>query len=944
MQFLADSPHSLFFNERKPSKLEEEQENGFSLLDYPWENDANSGGDAGDFIGVPTPIIAGNYNGTINDDVEDKDYYSFQAEKGTIINITMIAWNSTRNFDLTLFASGGSELASDHRDAGVQEKIIYSTVSTANYTFLIAPGVIGHKGNYTFTLTLAKQNDFGTNNDGGNNINTPLRINSGGEGNGLLVDGSDDNDFYIINLEQGDVLDFQMVSVNTTNIDLFLYDNLGTELKRTDKLVGFNESINYAISETDDYILGIQLVDIIDESIIIPYNLSIQIVSQDDGNSNTDAGNTAEDAFFIIPLSSSVFQGKLYANGDTKDFYTFTTRNPAIIYINLFLDASVNFDLVMFDFSKREIYASRNTLQGAQESISGEYLDNGTYYILVEYIDPLEGESGTYSLNVGLIPEVIQTTDPPVDIERIILLIISSVIVPISILIIIILVLYLFTDIRVPWISNRLDRYFSKEGKAESIRSLKYALRVRDENINDLRDELIEKDSKRAKDLETIHRLEEDIKSKEKVLTTLREENTDLKTRLANLEEVNEDLANIIDSTIRRQLSKTSKSTQKAKTSEITSLLWLSEERLVNYINSIPLLNERYILSKDKNYILTKDYAREIVRQAYWKRIGAMHLKKIKQVKVQNLADDTRINVKTVKEILRELVERKEIPAPIHMDRDSLLLSISEELMAELSELAQNTPVISLEEVSESYDTTFESAKVIFEKIAEEGYVEGEFITKDKFVVLDLLSQKIISEASIKINEFANENKLENEIEEFRILLEKLKQQEKIEGIYLTKNIFLSLTNLSKQLKNLIQKSAEDIKRDETRRMVFDRGSVVESIIKKQLMLDIHEVDDVDKLPRYQNIIESKELGKIIRAAEKLKISLPATVELKTLNRFWAQKIKHTKPGELLYIPSENEAEEFLFDANKILNRFLAQKIPTKWKTQIADYLLGNKK
>ena len=105
-------------------------------------------------------------------------------------------------------------------------------------------------------------------------------------------------------------------------------------------------------------------------------------------------------------------------------------------------------------------------------------------------------------------------------------------------------------------------------------------------------------------------------------------------------------------------------------------------------------------------------------------------------------------------------------------------------------------------------------------------------------------------------------------------------------------------------------------------------------------MLDIHEIDNSSKIPQYHDAIESRELGRILRAADDAKISLPSYVELKSLNRFWAQKIKHTRPGELPYIPTEEEAKEFLFEANKALNKLNAQKIPAKWKETIAKKLL----
>jgi len=296
-----------------------------------------------------------------------------------------------------------------------------------------------------------------------------------------------------------------------------------------------------------------------------------------------------------------------------------------------------------------------------------------------------------------------------------------------------------------------------------------------------------------------------------------------------------------------------------------------------------------------------------------------------------------------LKEILRELVERKEIPAPIHMDKTSLLLSVSDELIAELSDIAQTMPIIHLKEISKSYDTTVNSAKVIFEKIAEEGYTKGEFIDESTFIVYALFANKIIHDGSVKISTIAQENNLDGLEEEIKIIIEKLIQAGNFEGHFLTDDMFLCFTNLTDQLKQLMASNIEDLSKGDTRRVVFDTGSVVESVLKERLILDIHETEDIDVLPKYQDVIGSKELGRILRAAEDVKITLPSNIELKSLNRYWAQKIKHTKPGELPYIPTHDESKEFLFEANKALNRLLSQTIPPKWKKLIATKLLGEK-
>ncbi|MHA1739012.1 MAG: PPC domain-containing protein [Candidatus Heimdallarchaeota archaeon] len=905
----------------------------------PDDDDAGTGDDAGDSFAFATPITEGQYNGTLT--VADNDYYRFSVGIGVIINITMSAHNLTMNFDVTLYAQDSTYIKHNPKEAGFQESILWSAGYSGNYSMLINSAVSDY-GNYSFGINLIPQNDFGTGNDAGNDITSPITIFEGSS-NGTMVRGSDEWDFYDISLDNGEIINIDLEWINPINIDLSLHDIDGSLLYSSTKLIGFNESIYAGVSVSGDYKIAITINEVTVVEEIIPYNLTVLVSQQNDGNSGTDAGNRPEDAFQITPLRDSIFNGKLILNGDKNDYYTFTKDEPTLIYMELVVPDTVNFDLYIYDNDRIEIYSSQQDQYGAKETIWAKSLQNGTYYINVEFVegDVIEAD---YVLNIGLIADnPVTTTDAP-NLTELIPLIVAAVLIPIFIIVVIILVLYIFTDVKIPWLSKKLDDYFGRRGKSKSAKDLRYALRVRDNTISSLREDLIEKDAKRAKDLETVHRLEEDQKANTTVIDKIRVENSELKTHLNNLEAVNNDLANIIDSTIRRQLSKSSKPALKAKITSITSLLWLSEERLAKYIESVPLLNERYIMDKNKNFILTREFARELVRQSYWKRVGAMHLKKIKQVKVSALAEDTNIDIPTVKEILRELVERKEIPAPIHMDRVSLLLSISEELISELSDITQNTPIISLKDISKSFDTTVESAKVIFKKIAEEGYAQGEFINEDTFVVYNLLRDLIIKNGSTDIIKLTKRYNLIGAEEDIKILIEKMIQANDIEGKFITDNLFLAFNNLNSTLKHLVNSSIDDINKGDTRKMVFDVGSVVESIVKERLMPDIHEVSDTDKIPQYQDAIESRELGRIVRAADDAKITMPAHIELKSLNRFWASKIKHTKPGELPYIPSDDEAKEFLFEANKALNVLTSQKISSQWKEAIASKLLREKK
>ena len=122
-------------------------------------------------------------------------------------------------------------------------------------------------------------------------------------------------------------------------------------------------------------------------------------------------------------------------------------------------------------------------------------LEEGVYFLLVEYIEG-EVSEADYVLHVGLFKVENGTTPITTDdgnrwLE--IFNILTYIILGVLFIIIIILSLHLFTSVRIPWLSNQFDKYLRKGGKGETVRSLKYALRVRDDNIERFREEMIEK-------------------------------------------------------------------------------------------------------------------------------------------------------------------------------------------------------------------------------------------------------------------------------------------------------------------------------------------------------------------------------------------------------------------------------------------------------------------
>ena len=60
-------------------------------------------------------------------------------------------------------------------------------------------------------------------------------------------------------------------------------------------------------------------------------------------------------------------------------------------------------DLIIYNEEKSEILYSKEGLNGANETILGEYLENGTYFIAVTYEELGLTIDGEYLLRIGIL-------------------------------------------------------------------------------------------------------------------------------------------------------------------------------------------------------------------------------------------------------------------------------------------------------------------------------------------------------------------------------------------------------------------------------------------------------------------------------------------------------------------------------------------------------------
>jgi len=118
-----------------------------------FQNDAGSGGDAGNSFSSALSISPGSYSGYV-DSGDTQDYYMFYASRDNIINITMTP-PSNADFDLKLYGPDGYLKNSSTLGTGATERILHTATMSGNwrieiYQYLPSSG----SGIYTFSVNL----------------------------------------------------------------------------------------------------------------------------------------------------------------------------------------------------------------------------------------------------------------------------------------------------------------------------------------------------------------------------------------------------------------------------------------------------------------------------------------------------------------------------------------------------------------------------------------------------------------------------------------------------------------------------------------------------------------------------------------------------------------------------------------------------------------------
>ncbi len=208
------------------------------------QNDANSGGDAGDDFTTSLALQSNNstYYGWISDSADTNDIYGLQIPSGYAIEASLAWNNSANNFDLGLYDDSQSMIDSSTSDN--PETVASGSTNVSNSTVYIlvqsSSGWWGNggEGDYTLNITLLNQsqvpglnqNDAYTGGDAGDSYSnaTPLVNVTTGQSlwPGYVDSGSDDYDYYqvYVPVDHGITAELSPGYGQSNWLALFLYD------------------------------------------------------------------------------------------------------------------------------------------------------------------------------------------------------------------------------------------------------------------------------------------------------------------------------------------------------------------------------------------------------------------------------------------------------------------------------------------------------------------------------------------------------------------------------------------------------------------------------------------------------------------------------------------------------------------------------------------------
>ncbi|MCK4392452.1 hypothetical protein KAX17_06065 [Candidatus Bipolaricaulota bacterium] len=318
------------------------------------QDDAGSGQDASSSQWGALPLWDGPYKSNVQTATftgflgsgDGTDWYRFDLQRGATISVHL-AVPDTANFDVHLIPREGC-VQSIYGGMGQDEDIAPYTVGSAGTCYIWVDSCDG-EGHYNLILHIENQNDAGSGQDAGDRKRSAFPLGLGTSNvqtdtfTGFLG-GDDTEDWYKIDLEQGQILSIDFTVPETGTLCLDLYGgSIFVAYHHSQCVAGQTNTIQYASGEDRETcyiaVTGISGGD---------YELNINVKNQDDAGSGQDAGSGADKAYLLDLGTSNVQTATFNAflgGDDGADWYKIDLEEGQILSVDFTVPETVVFDV-----------------------------------------------------------------------------------------------------------------------------------------------------------------------------------------------------------------------------------------------------------------------------------------------------------------------------------------------------------------------------------------------------------------------------------------------------------------------------------------------------------------------------------------------------------------------------------------------------------------------
>jgi len=220
------------------------------------QNDANSGGDAGNDFPVATTVTAGTYPGCFLKDQDNADYYELAmtaSGQRVYVNVTVPA---TSTVDVYLYDQSHIELASVIGTVGGTATIDYAVDLMQN--LFVRVQLTAGSGTYVLQLAMANQNDANSGGDAGNDFPVATTVIAGTYPGCFLKD-QDNADYYKSVLTIPGTVYANVTVPAALTVDLYLYDQSHGEMSSDIGVVGGTARVTYDFTTAQTVFVRIQM-------------------------------------------------------------------------------------------------------------------------------------------------------------------------------------------------------------------------------------------------------------------------------------------------------------------------------------------------------------------------------------------------------------------------------------------------------------------------------------------------------------------------------------------------------------------------------------------------------------------------------------------------------------------------------------------------------------